>query len=382
MRSDSLTKGGEGLKVVYIEDRRQDAENYKSILSLGGKMEVTTIFPAPDLEIGPIVSEHPDLVLIDYELSRKLPSGQMVPYQGGTLATKLREELPDYPLILFTRRKIIEKYSPEEELGAIDDIVYKEVLERNPHAYIRMLAGYANGFATLRRVSPKTWNGLLTILGATSSEADLLREASPPFELRKNKRPKGKRKGGKRIEDSTVWSVRKAAEWILRTLFAYPGILYDSLYASASLGIDEKSFLKKETQDHFKSAKFVGPFLEVEQRWWRGRLHEEAFQYLRKARLRPVLPESFPEAFRKVTGASLRPSKCVFSGEPFAESVCYVLRQPVKREYTLEYFPDNRPLVMDVARVSFKAIREDNRVQEELFKSSSRRLLDKIPAKR
>jgi hypothetical protein len=365
------------LKVVYVEDRDQDAQNYRSMLTIGKKMKVDSVWPSPHPDVKDIISKAPDLVLIDYELSRKRRTGEMASYQGGTLATRLREEFRDYPIVLFTRRKILSNYTPQEELGAIDEIVYKEDFERAPEEYIRRLLGIANGFASLRNVSPKTWDTLLKILRTRSLEIDFLRESSPPVEVREGTGRMKRSESGRRRK-RLVWSVRGVAKWILKTLFEYPGILYDSLYASASIGVDEKSFLDRKVQDCFRDAEYRGPFHEVERRWWRGRLHEEAFRYVREAGLRPVLAESFPEAFPRITRKKVLPSTCIYSGDKFADCICYVLRQPVRRRYTLEYFADERPAVMDVARVSFKAIREDNRVRDELFSTSGLKLLPRI----
>jgi CheY-like chemotaxis protein len=376
MREDRIAQdGGPRLKVVYIEDRDQDAENYTPILTARGKMKIDRFPPSSHPDVETIIRKAPDLVLIDYELSRKRSNGKMASYQGGTLATRLREQLRDYPIVLFTRRKILSEYSPQEELGAVDYILYKEDLERAPHENIQRLIGIVNGFSSLRGISPKTWNSLLKILQVTSSEIDILREAGAPIRIQeatRRARTSGQRGAG------GVWSVRGVAKWIMETLFAYPGILYDSLYASASIGIEEKSFLNSKVQHCFREAQYVGPFHKVERRWWKGRLHEEAFRYIRKAKLKPVLAESFPLAFRRVARKTVLPSTCIYSGEKPADCVCYVLHQPVRRKYTLEYFPDERPAVMDVALVSYKAIREDNRVQDELFSSSGLRLLPGI----
>jgi CheY-like chemotaxis protein len=353
------------LRIVYIEDRSKDAETYRDLLGKRQRVEIYTLEPSPKLDVAGIVDKKPDLVLLDYELTRKLSSGLKASYQGGTLATRLREELRDHPLILFTRRTILQQYAwPSEELGAVDEIIYKEDVDQDPEGGIRILRAIAKGFATLRSVDTKDWDSLVEALRARPSEVDLLREASPPLGLRADKK-------GREI----VWSVREAAAWILKTLFAFPGLLYDSLYASASLGIDEDSFLKTAVQRYFKEAEYDGPFSGVSSRWWRRRLHENAFRCIRRARLPPVLTRSFRSAFQKMTGTRIEPSRCATCGAKSADSVCYVLRKPVERRCSLEYFPDKRPPVMDVARVSFKAIREDNRVQDELFSNAGQKLL-------
>ena len=68
---------------------------------------------------------------------------------------------------------------------------------------------------------------------------------------------------------------------------------------------------------------------------------------------------------------------CVVSGKKPADWVCYALEEPVRIEYTLPYFPDSRPRIMDPARVSHKAVRT-YKVIDELFDSSSALLLSSI----
>lgn len=47
-------------------------------------------------------------------------------------------------------------------------------------------------------------------------------------------------------------------------------------------------------------------------------------------------------------------------------------------KYTVAYRPDNRPSVMDQARVSFKAIQETNKVQRALIDGLSDEALRRI----
>ena len=99
---------------------------------------------------------------------------------------------------------------------------------------------------------------------------------------------------------------------------------------------------------------------------------------IRKAGEEPVLAKSFSQAFEKVHHVRLEPSRCVVTGEEHADAVCYILRKPVLREKSLDYFPDDRPRVMERARVSFKAIRQSPEVREELLSAEGRELYRQI----
>jgi hypothetical protein len=177
---------------------------------------------------------------------------------------------------------------------------------------------------------------------------------------------------------SPDWTAPEIARWINTVLFRYPGLLYDSLHAATALGISEDSFLHNKVQNAFQSAIYSGVFDSLAQRWWRDRLFKIGFAIVRSAQMEPILAESFAGAFRKIHKTVLTPSKCVVTGKEHADAVCYILRKPVLREKSLEYFPDDRPKIMEPARVSFKAIRESPDVKEEWFGTEGRRLYQLI----
>ncbi len=103
----------------------------------------------------------------------------------------------------------------------------------------------------------------------------------------------------------------------------------------------------------------------------------QAFDIVRKAGLKPPLSKSFVPAVKKALKIEAPPSKCVYSGKPFADTVCCVLRKPVLRQYSLSYFPDNRPKVMDEARVSFSAFRNQG-FHEEFLNSEGLHLYQEL----
>jgi hypothetical protein len=99
---------------------------------------------------------------------------------------------------------------------------------------------------------------------------------------------------------------------------------------------------------------------------------------MQEANLHDAAFTEFAKAWRRKRRAELQQAICNTSGQAPADSVCYILRQPVLRRYSLPYRPDTRPAVMDEARVSFHAIRTDNRYDDRLFPPDARKLLDAI----
>jgi hypothetical protein len=293
----------------------------------------------------------------------KQDDGTHADYLGGTLATAIREKVADRPVVLITRKGLLVWQSHRnivEKSGIFDDVIYKEDINKDAGRVVRHLKLIADGFRILRQKRTKNWKALINALEATKNEESLLREANPP---------------------ASAWQVLEAAQWIRNVVLAYPGILYDPLHAATALGIEKNAFLGERVQKLVKGAKYTGIFAPPEGRWWRGRLFEGAGELIRKQRIQGPINQGFVKAFKKQYKQKLPLAKCVYSGETPADWVCYVLKQPVRIEYSLVYHPDSRPAVMDDARVSFKAIRESNEVFDELFDAESAKLLKEIRAR-
>ena len=356
----------EEFRVLFVEDDPQDRDRYSRILSEKGKITVTPRSPPKHIDELRL-SPPPDLVLIDYRLIKTQPSGSSAMYRGGTLANYIAEQLPETPLVIFSTRDVLNLFpNYEEEIRSVDYVLYKSDVNEDPGFGKNFLITLAQGFRKLANVEPnsRTWQTLMQLLKANISEDENLQRSSPP-----------------RVGNSEKWYVHSVARWILRVLFRYPGILYDSLYASAALGIREEDFLLDEVHLFFQDSIYTGIFAGIEKMWWKGRLQELAFKCIRDAGLDPVLSKNFRIAFEKKTAKKLAPSICVFSGEKNANTICYVLRKPVKMKYTLGYLPDDRPESMEPARISFKAILEED-VDEHLLPRADAELLNTIRRRR
>lgn len=350
------------IRILFVEDEPQDSERYKHLISENAKITVTSkLAPRHVDEFKECLTPRSDLVLIDYRLTKRQPSGISATYRGGTLATYIAEQLPEIPLVIFSTRDVLNLYpNYEEEIKAADYILYKEDVNQNPSGCRDFLLALVQGFNALASVesNSRTWSIMIQLLKANSSEEEELQTATPP-------------RGG----NGENWSVHDVARWILRVLFRYPGVLYDSLYSSAALGIKEEDFLLEEVQSFFQDTRYTGVFAGIKKLWWRDRLQELAFRCIREAKLDPILSDNFMIAFEKKTGKKLEPSICIFSGEKNANTICYVLKKPVKMKYTLGYLPDDRPESMEPARISFKAVLEENINEKLLPRADAERLV-------
>lgn len=347
-------------RVNFIDDDSHDGERFAKLLRRGGYLDVHFFLPSPELNLDAIIQPPPHLFLVDYELIRPQEAGIHANYLGGTLATAIRESLPDRPIVLITRRSLFAWDRDKHVMEAsqiFDHVIYKGDMHQDPASVRKQLRSIAEGFRILREQQTRDWKTLLDVLEATEDEGKLLREAAPP--------PSG-------------WQVFEAARWIRNTVLAYPGVLYDPLHAATALGIERNAFLGRRVQKLTRDAKYSGIFAPPEGRWWRIRLFTAVEKLIRKQGIQGPANRAFAEAFQNRYGEELPLAKCIYSGETPADWVCYIYKEPVKIRYSLVYHPDTRPAVMDDARVSFKAVRESDKVFDELFDAEGAKLLQEI----
>ena len=174
------------------------------------------------------------------------------------------------------------------------------------------------------------------------------------------------------------WTPFEAAKWIRSVLLHYPGVLYDQTHAAIAVGLSVDSFNKQEVRDLMDSAEYRGPFSEEGRHWWRHKLFDIAHQYSKGPLDAFTLRKDFPSSVGDVLGLQLESSKDPQTGIGPADTVCYLLDFPVRIETSLPYRPDARPPIMDEARISFRAIRETNRVEENYLDAASRTAMYEI----
>jgi CheY-like chemotaxis protein len=355
------------LRVLIVDDNAEDRRRMKAIFARRVRFSASAVAPPVPLDAASFLDQEstPDLVLVDYQLSEKEADRAAATYKGSTLAAALRERLPKTPILLITRATLLTsgKAAGARDLqGAFESLVVKDDIWAQPAIHVERFRLLAEGFRTVGDSTSKDWAGLRSLLGAEREEDELLREADPP----------------QHVLEGKSWRVTEVARWITGTLLKYPGILYAPLHAATTLGISVETFLWPTIQKRFRPALYSGVFRPEEPFVWRGRLHSIARDVLRKAGKGDEPLTSFAAAWAHLHRRRPDPAVCVTSGETPADSVCYVLCEPVMRRYSLPYRPDSRPACMDEARVSFAAIRKTNEYEDQLFPADARALLPHI----
>jgi CheY-like chemotaxis protein len=345
------------MKITYVDDTPEELERYTRRLSDDG-LVVNPMPPPSPFDPAKVYATRADLYVLDYELEKVSKT-----YEGATLATAIRQQFSEHPIVLLSKRSLVQPARTRPLALLFDEILYKDELDRQPTAGRRRIISIGEGFATLRSKRRRDVDALLAALGARKAEEHEVLRAVPPLDI---------------VSDTQQWSVREIAEWIRRDLLAYPGVFYDETHAATVLGVDVSTFRSQRVQALFASSKYDGVFADLDPRWWRSRLLAGAHKIAAEAGVGPGASQLvFPAALRRKR-LRIRLSTCVFCGEHGPEAVCYVLDAPVHIEHSLAYRPDARSGAMDEARASFKAIQETDRVVDEYLAEEDRVLAEQL----
>ena len=348
-------------KLFLVDDKEADSL-VKTLDDLGnGDFDVQGIEPPAnlgDLELGVV---EVDVLLVDYELDTLQSDGTIANYRGTTFAARVREIYPELPIILVTRSDLEAWRTGKrtvEAVGAFDGVLYKEEHLRKDRKFARdFLISLAEGYRTLRMTSPRTLANLLKLLRTDVAGERYSRAATPP---------------------PPYWTAFEASIWIRTVLLNFPGVLYDSVHAATHLGISMESFEAPQVQEILQGARYQGIFHQEAILWWRHRLFDIVNDMSVGTGWSPASRDAFRELANQRLGPTLEPARDVEDETHKADTVCYVLNEPARIATSLPYHPDRRPRIMDEARVSFKAIKENDVVNEDYLDSSSRAIFERI----
>ncbi len=335
-------------RVLYVDDEITDrvTRGIQRRLSLSGELECTLLRPTVNLVEN--ISYIQDALLVDLDLTTQSSEESPASYFGSTLAAEVRLRNPACPIILITREQVLAGRDQLMKANFdVDLILYKDDFADNYAPITEEIVTLIRGFKALDRLKQQNrgWEGVIELLQASALEEALLREAGPPVQERQ-------------------WNVPQTVRWLRSIVLEYPGIFYDELTAATRLGIDVEAFGNASIQELLAPAKYVGPFSATKPRWWRERLFYIARELTTKHGFHGSISRTFRDAVEAELQTDIAPALCVYDGTATADWVCYIERKPVKQSNSIPYYPDNRPSVMDQARVSFTAVKYNNKFDE------------------
>jgi hypothetical protein len=357
------------LNILYFDDEQTDLDRYGDLIEENSPSGYTLkvermIGTALIKNLNILDTKFPDLILVDFDYSNVDTNDEVLGMNGVTLSNLLRQKFPHVPIVILTRLQIEQRADfPHNEaiLACIDDIKFKEDLipTRNSNL-IKYFISIAVGYRKLRDKEPKNLTNLIELISAPETSFDLLKMLYP-IEQAKRK----------------TWTGFEAATWIRKILMNFPGILYNPIFSATYLGISLDSFQTPEVQTFFNSARYIGIFSEEKDLWWKTKIFEIASNSMEDPERKLPLRRGFIKYWNRTHSLQLVPSVCEFKGDSPAETVCYLSKKPVLLKYSLHYYVDNRPEVMDEARVSFKSIQSRDDVNFDLFDEIAKEIIKK-----
>ena len=347
------------IRITYVDDTPTELRRYGERLS-SSETTVRAIAPPKEFDPDAVLATPADVFVLDYELDKVART-----YEGATLATAIRTRMNEHPIVLLSKKSLVAPESARPLRLLFDDIIFKDELEKSAAAVRARLCDLAEGFARLRRKRRRDVRTLFELLASRVDDESAVQRASPPLIAG---------------EDGTArWAVREVASWIRNQLLFYPGIVYEPLSAATMLGIASASLKETKLVALLEDARYGGIFSGPAPLWWRSRLLSVAQETIAASGTAPTSAQvAFAAAFEKVYGVKLKRSVCVSCDGAEPEDVCYVLQKPVHIAHSLPYRPDGRSSAMDEARVSFKAIRETDKVLDEYLDDEDRLIAERL----
>ena len=215
------------IRIVLFEDK--DGERLKRAIERfgGDDFEVTTFFPPTDLALAAAFDVKADLFLVDYELDTVQPDESIANYRGTTLAARLRERKPEFPIVLLTSKDLPAWTMDRRVVEAsniFDDIVYKdqEFSHDTPSVKAKLLS-LAINYRELRLCEDRSVPALLDLLKSDDEGKEQARRSNAP---------------------DSDWKAVEAARWVRSTLLGYPGVVYDCKHAAVALRISLESTVR------------------------------------------------------------------------------------------------------------------------------------------
>lgn len=274
------------MRVLWIDDdplRKEDAINYASMKD---NLRIEFILADAFIEKGVRIKNsfrnlvqttrnRPDLFFLDYRLDRNREG--RIPRRGGSVASQIREEIPDIPIY-----GVSEDYEDQYVLKAFEKVYFDKLLtmrkfEENGS---EILYHDALDFYKIRCVEPCLNNIYQLLEIPESSKKHFLRVLPEVFsdgisDINSGEKPKS--------------NPISFGRWILRELLSSQGPLFDRLYIATHLGVTENGFGTIERE--FKKSLYSGVFSKGEEdsRWWKSEVdiillsNKRAKQHMNKA---------------------------------------------------------------------------------------------------
>lgn len=283
-------------KIVWIDD---NPEREGGATNLQDAISVPVSFRGIkgkdiDAELDALFKEdEPDLIILDHNLE---DADKAIFKKGSTFAVAIRDRWPECPIVCVTGENI-------KQINSLQKASYEEIFPYSSISeYYDSILTIGFSFKHIRKNKPKTTIDILQLLGVPEIEHEKL-TAILPTQLKEG------------FDDVSL--IVELSKWIRNTLLKRPGFLYDKLWTSTLLGVNEQGFEK--ISQLFEPALYRGVFgSKASPKWWKSVLLD--ILYLKSDV--EGLPWETGRGLPRLTEKDY--SKCYATGAPYPETVAFI----------------------------------------------------------
>ena len=302
------------IRILWIDDdcenHKEDAKNLEHAMP---SLSIEIIHPTKLEEKLKLEQKNmPDLYLVDYYLNEKPSSagGEKYPDRGITVAGKLKENYPNFPVYGVSHRDDKGIFGNESQAAnsVFDKILTFKILQDNG---ANILFWDAKDYEKIRNIRKENIDDLFLILKVPDSIKCRIQLVLPDT-LRKGL---GTKKEGNSIA---------FGRWVFEKFLQTPGFLYDDLHAATHLGMNEAAFKRisqdKKYEKKFKKIKYTGIFSKTSQDlWWVSELNNLVFSSSRAKKIDHNMTWEIAPILFNISDDEY--SKCIVCNEPYPELV-------------------------------------------------------------
>ena len=323
------------VNAILLDDNADDRETFRRLGKYGLPVQATTPPPLSDLEsiVSAVQKGDYDVVLVDFLLDQEAPEAErVVTYRGSAPAALLKDRCPQVPVVLVTTEDRYHQYlEHRSQLGALFDFYVPKSRVRTQadrQIVADELADLALGFRRLTSVvecenANERWERLQEALAVTDEELGDVREVWP------NELPD---------------SVSELAQWLLKGLLNYPGLLRGDAEAAVIVGVTKEKMKNEAIRAWATTAEYTGVFSQLCKRWWTGRLWDALEQSLGESAFGPSGARAV--ALAEVEDIVLKEpfvARCSWCQEPSVHRVCRICGNPVDATHHLRIGQSKQP---------------------------------------
>ncbi|HWW68267.1 MAG TPA: response regulator [Solirubrobacterales bacterium] len=358
------------VKILIVDDDRDESESLADLLNKSGNdLVCTAVQPYGSVEVtAKLIREQldtdaPRLLLLDYRLAdHQMANGRVADFRGGTVASHVRDEDPDLPIVLLTSEEKLHQWV-ERRPGMrqhFDWTLLKSSVAAKDHG-VRAHAYLVDFALTWQRArgwpddEQETWRRLGELMSAPP-------EGLEQFVTLEPKPPRGDVAG-------------EILHWLLKRAHRLRGPLIDDASARVMLGLTPESFEAPEVQQWLQPARYEGGLKAFGRRWWTHLVSDRLAEACGGAR--PIEASERVRHLAATLSIDLGVEMCAWCKGERTLHACLLCRRATDAAHCLTPLGEPLPAWADPQVVCYRCVAEGRAAQLH-FPPSAQEIVDAL----